>query len=208
MKSILTRGFALCSCSITSLGFCPSGLCFPAGAGAPCPTSLWVVGGDLPAEPGQCRALGDAAVSGSSPGEGGSEGPSCDAGLCWWLNAQALLYTIRIPAGSGTAPVLPLLLGKHPSLSRLPPPPLPPTGQNTSQAFGHVFFFPPSPSLRLKTPPSFIKPALSFLFPPPFQHHHLPPTTSTSLSQPATAGESQLAPIVLSLGPKLKFMTS
>lgn len=94
VKSILTQGIALCSCSIASLGFRPSGLCFPAGAGAPCPTSLWVVGGDLPAEPGQCRALGDAAVSGSSPGEGGSEGPSCDAGLCWWLNAQALLYTM------------------------------------------------------------------------------------------------------------------
>lgn len=62
---------------------------------------------------------------------------------------------------------------------------------------GHVFSFPPLLPISSPSPPLPSHQPFLSSFPP--QPHHLP--------QPAPV-ESRLAPIVLSLGPKLKFMTS
>lgn len=159
-------------------------------------------GGGLPAEPWVMLPC-----QGTLLGKGNSKGPSCDAGLCWWLRTRALLYAMP-----WQDPALPLFSHSsqgsiHPSAGSL----LLLHCLQRGRALASPLGMPLLPSFPISGP---LNPTVFYQTSPfislssPLQHHHLPPTTSTSLSQPVTAGESQLAPIVLSLGPKLKFMTS
>ena len=176
-----------------------------AGAGPLCPTSPWVVGTISQQNLAGAELWVMLLCQGSLLGKGirkdqmvmlGCAGGS-KLGLCCMLCPGRIRHCPCSPTPPGET----FVPQQAPSSS------IDSNGAEHLPGLWAHLLFPPSPSL-LKIPPSFIKPALSFLFPPPLQHYHLPPTTSTSLSQPATAGESQLAPIVLSLGPKLKFMTS
>lgn len=191
MKSILVQGFALFCCSTTSLGFHPSGLCFPSRElglepSARPPSGWWG------RSPGRTRPVpspgGCCCVRAASWGRGfGRTKVRCRALLLAQNSGSAVCCAL---AGSGTAPVLPLLPGKHSSLRRLPPPPLPPMGQSTCQAFGHVFSS-LLPHLALKPHHLLSNQPFHFFFlppptpPPPSHHLHLPQPASDCWREPA-----------------------